>query len=473
MSFDLPKSSYADTLGFRIGVGYSLLLVVSFVFLAQIAYIFLGSNLERQDREQVQQEVTSLRNEYSEGGRAAFDERVRHNDLVRKNNPFFTRILAQPQQGQGEQVFFPQYWEEFDLEVIDRRGFSPDHWVLLPSTINPYIFLEIYSTKMPDGFRFQVGISTADRKATLARFRETSLFAALPLLVLCLVGGAFLSWHFLRPIRHLIETVSQVRAGDMSVRAPRSYSGDELDRLGGLFNDMIERLNKLLLGMRHALDAIGHDLRTPMTRFRNRMERALQVPAEPEQYRQTITVALEESERILTLLNTLLDLTEAEAGTLRLNVEDADVVALVSDLVEMYGVVAEEKGVSLHLQTPGTVHAPVDRVRFSQAIANLLDNAIKYTPSGGEVWLKVVIVGAELQLVVADSGVGIDPEDLEQVWERLYRGRRGVSKGLGLGLSLVRAIAEAHAGKVAAENRPEGGAVFSLSLPLHAVTNGP
>lgn len=462
MSFRFRWKKINSTIGLRIAAGYSLLMLLSFLVLMVIAYFSLSATLARHERDQVSVELQSLRAQYLEGGMDSFEQTVLKNDQFRKNNPFFTRVVDRA--GQTVRMYFPQYWLEFDLAALEKLPpASPGSWTRLPSLGRSYE-LEILSEELPDGFRFQVGISTEDREATLTRLKETLLFATIPLMALGLSGGVLLAQRSLRPVRHLIGTVTAINAGQLEARAPRTYKGDELDDLGRLFNEMLEKIRTLINGMKNALDAVAHDLRTPMTRFRNLAENALQQDAGLQAYQEALQGCMEESDHILRMLNMLMDISEAETGTLQLNRKEVDFSALVINVAEMYRYVAEEKGVEVTTSIAPHIGANLDPERISQALANLLDNAVKYTPAGGRVDLTLTTGPGRLHIRVADTGIGIDAEDMDRIWERLYRGRHDNTKGMGLGLSLVRAVIKAHGGDVTAQNRAEGGAVFEISL---------
>lgn len=454
---------YNSTIGWRIAAGYSLLMLFSSVVLMAIAYFFLSSTLVRNDREQVSLEMQSLLARYVDGGWPALEQTVLKNDQFRKNNPFFTRIVDPA--GRTVKLFLPQYWTEFDLAALELQPPASDGWTRLRAKSYSYE-LEILSEEVADGVSLQVGISTEDRQAQLRRLEETLTMAVLPLLLLGLSGGALLANRTLRPLRHLVQTVSAINAGQLEARAPRSFQGDELDNLGRLFNEMLDKIRLLIDGMRNALDAVAHDLRTPMTRFSNRAEAALRQDAGPQACREALQDCVEESEIIIRMLHMLMDISEAETGTLQLNRREVDLSDLAFSVAEMYRFVAEDKSVQVATSISPHVRASLDPERISQALANLLDNAVKFTPPGGRIDLSLSSDSDRLHICVEDSGIGIDTADLERIWERLYRGgQQGSGRGMGLGLSLVRAVIKAHGGEVSAQNRPEGGAVFKISLP--------
>jgi signal transduction histidine kinase len=280
-------------------------------------------------------------------------------------------------------------------------------------------------------------------------------------------GGMFLASRTLRPIRSLVETLqSTIETGKMDVRAPRSRTGDELDVLAKLFNFLLEKINVLITGMQNSLDNVAHDLRTPLMRLTGIAETALRSEQNPEGLREALADSLEESKRIASILNTLMDISEAEVGTMRLHPEEANLHLLIEDAVDLYRHVAEERDIRIQASCPKDLALTVDPNRIRQVLANLLDNALKYSPPGGRVEIRAFRRQHEIVVTVSDTGIGILPEELSKVWDRLYRGDKSRSeRGLGLGLSLVKAVVEAHKGRVDVSSEPGAGSTFFVYLP--------
>jgi signal transduction histidine kinase len=448
---------------FRLSLWYAGLFIAS-SFLTLIAtYFFLASILRAVDQQAIVSELKELASEYNSYGVSDFQQEVAGNLQYRKKNPFFIRLTDWT--NRTLQVVNHELWDEFDLNLLEKEALR-ESWIYFPARHDDYDLM-LASVQLQDGRWLQLGRSSETRQKTLERFSEVFVIIALPLAFFAFAGGTYLAARTLRPIRHIIQTVQSIRTGDMEARVPQSGVGDELDELARLFNEMLDRINALIIGMKDALDNVAHDLRTPMTRLQNIAETALRVGQDGNLCREALTDCLEESDRVLHMLATLMDIAEAESGGMHLHQSVINLSPLLSRIMDMYQYVAEEKEVQMSLSLPQVLNAAIDRDRMSQAIANILDNAIKYTPSGGQITLEAYQIADTCVIKVKDTGIGIPQTDLPKIWDRLYRGDASRStKGLGLGLSFVKAIVNAHKGDVSASSPPGQGSCLTIVLPL-------
>jgi heavy metal sensor kinase len=457
-------SQLRKKVGFRLTIWYSGIFILGALFLFALAYLLLSSSLSKQDHEAIQLRLEELSALYQTGGRELLEREVTVEKKFEKKIPFLIRLSG----SDNETLFLdiPYQWMEFDIKQLDKM--TPDataKWTRLPAR-NSKNVLEVASIPLSNDYLLQVGKSTEDREKILNHFREVFAAVMVPLILFGFAGGAFLAFRALRPIRHLISAVRSVGPNRMDTRVPSPQTGDELDELATLFNGMLEKIEALINGMRDSLDNVAHDLRTPMTRLRGIAEIALRSGQNLETCREALADSIEESERILTMLNTLMDISEADTGAMKLDLESVNVSALIHGVAELYRYVAEDKGVLVHTKVSNDLCLSADPNRMRQILANLLDNAIKYTPSGGRIDVEAHHRGQEIIILVKDTGIGIHPEELPRIWDRLFRCDQSRSqKGLGLGLSLVKAIVQAHRGQIEVLSEPGKGSNFIISLP--------
>jgi signal transduction histidine kinase len=457
MRLKLP-SRVRKTLAFRLALWYSAIFIVSSVILFIVSYLFLSASV-RDNQKDVQSKLRKYLSLAQRGGipaveRAAGDRR----------NTFFVRIVDL-----GNQTVFlsnPQLWEKFDVKPLHDQP-AQGQWQYFPAKSDADV-LELTSADLPDGYVLQVGKDIEDRMEILEDFRETTVAVMIPIILIGLAGGAILAFRAMRPIRNLLHTTqSIVDTGRMDARVPTRQSGDELDELVSLFNRMLERIEGLIKGMREALDNVAHDLRTPMTRLRGIAEMALRSDSSRQnEQKEALADCLEESDRVLTLLNSLMDISAAETGTMKLDLAALNVSGLIEEIVDLYEHVAEEKNVAVSFNCPKNVCITADQNRMRQVLANLLDNALKYTDPKGSVLIDAYEQDGQIVIRVRDDGAGISPAEISKIWDRLHRGDASRSQpGLGLGLSLVAAVVQAHQGRIGVQSEPGSGSVFTLYLP--------
>jgi heavy metal sensor kinase len=446
-------------IGLRLAAWYAIVFVITSLAIVLLTYRLLEASLAERDRQLVNSTLREYSQRYAAGGLRSLADAVEIEQRSGRQERLFVRVVR----GSSETLFLsaPYAWGDFDVSRL--TGIDGLEQVLSDSGTAR---LEVASGRLADGTLLQVGKSSESREALLARYRTVLAIVSLVIVVVGLVGGAIVTRSTLEPIRQLIAAVRGIiRTGRIDARVAVRPEHDAINELSALFNEMLDRITTLIRGMEHALDNVAHDLRTPMTRLRGVAERALQSD-DTQVHREALVTSLEESERILAMLDTLMDISEAETGTMRLDVTDVAVTGIVADVVELYENIAEDKQIAVTANVDDGLTVPADPRRLGQVLANLLDNAIKYTPPGGKVSMSARRDGAVVRLDVTDTGIGIASHDLPHVWDRLYRGDQSrAERGLGLGLSLVRAIVAAHGGTVDVAAEPGRGSTFTVRLP--------
>lgn len=450
----------------RLTAWYSGFLTLSLLAVFCAVYLALGSALRKGDQEVLRAKLKELASEYKDEGLAE----VRRISSEKRFGGFLVRIadarnrtlfVSAPEEKVAPPAVIAaleagsKTWKRQDAVPFPKRG-----------------TFEIANAHLRGGGVLQVGRSSQHREILLTRFRHICAAVALPMILLAVFGGAFLARRALEPIHQLNETVRGIiETGKMDARISPQKTAGELRELVISFNQMLEKIDALITGTRGVLDNVAHDLRTPITRLRGAAEVALQNPRDSAAAQEALADCVEESERVITMLNTLLDISEVETGAMKLNLQRVDAAAVAREMADMYRDVAEEKNVALTIAAAAAEPCLViaDENRLRQAVGNLLDNAVKYSAPGGEVRVEVKGAADRVMISIRDSGVGIPAEEIPHVWERLYRGDKSRSqRGLGLGLSLVSAVVQAHGGACEVKSEPGSGSTFTLQLPAAA-----
>ena len=429
---------------------------------AVLAYVYWSTALliERQLEATVRAEFQALDAQFRTGGMESLVDDVRRRsngakDAIYLVTNFMGRRLAGNLDGIPERAVKGRGWIEFTYAVENLGGIERRQaWA--------------YHTQLDNGAVLLVGRDIEEKRRFADLVRRALLLALVITIVLGIAGGLLMSRNFLRRIDVITAASRSIMAGDLSRRVPVSGSGDELDRLSIGLNEMLDQIQRLMAGMREISSNVAHDLRTPLTRLKARMEGALRSAVDPAN-RRVLKKTIEEADHLLATFNALLSIARTEAGQAREGLEVTDLEVFITELAELFTPLAEEAGGKLVTETSGPVMVLADRQLLAQAVSNLIDNALKYgiaaSAPGPEILLALRSGPNEAAIVVADRGAGVPLADRKRILERFVRLDEARSKpGSGLGLSLVQGIARLHGGKLAiSDNEP--GLKVELTLP--------
>jgi len=460
-----PTTRRPRSLALRLTLWYSGIFAVSSALAFAFVYVLIVATVQQRTNEDLGEDVEEFAELYRSEGRARVEHEMRldtKGDEAKKS--FFrlwsrdgrlllaTDLTAFPEVGPPPaSLFQPGGAAELGFETLNLPG--RDHPVRA-----------VYGAISPD-LLVEIGESVEDDEEFIAALLRGFLAPSLAFALLGLPVGWFLARRALRGVEDVTRTAAAIAAGELDRRVAVPGEGAELVRLAQVFNAMLDRIQALVLGMRDIADHLAHDLRSPLTRIRAAAELAQQSGSADGAELSLAATAAEECDRLLEMISTNLEITETESGAADLRLADVDLVELVSDACELFQTVAEDRDLKLTAALPAQCRLRADRQRLQRVIANLLDNALKYTPPGGQVTVTLMDEGARVRLAFEDTGIGIAPEEAPRIFERFYRSDRSRSElGNGLGLALCLASVRAHGGEMSVDSAPGRGSTFTVTL---------
>ena len=465
MSLKKP-SLFRNRLSFRLTVWYAGIFTVSALIAFLLFYTFITSVIqERTDQELLNQagKFSSVLQE--QGIEAVEDFAILEAQEAGVRKVFF-RLLYPT--GQAFSSSNMSHWKDIGvhkaaieqllagngnaLETVDLRA-RRDEVRVLYTLIGPGVIL-------------QVGQSMENYVRIIDAFRGTFLITMALLIGMATGVGWFMARRAVSGVEIITRTAQAISGGTLAKRVPVKDRGDEIDQLAMTFNQMLDRIETLVTEIRQMSDNVAHDLKSPLARIRGSAEITLTTATSMAEYESMAASAIEECDRLLDMINTMLLISKTEAGVDKPAQEKIDLAHLVREACELFGTTAEDKGLNLTCDAPETFALRGDTRMIQRMVANLLDNAIKYTRPGGTVGVYLSEKDAEHAVIrVKDTGIGISGQDLPHIFERFYRCDQSRSEaGTGLGLSLARAIARAHGGDITVESRLGKGSLFVVTL---------
>ena len=442
---------------FQLTVLYAVMLAVSTVAVAIFLYWATIGFLQRQTDSTIEVEITGLREQYRlrglNGLNRAISDRIRSGKDPEALYLFADRQLR-PLAGNMSEwpdlVSRADGWNSFTNQ-IDGRPVPARARVLA----------------LPEGLLLLVGRDISDLDRLLSLAGTALAWGAGLVIALSLVGGLFMSNQVLKRVESINETTRRIVTGDLSQRVQTHGTRDEFDQLAENLNRMLDQIEHLMGGIQHVGDSIAHDLRTPLTRLRHSLETAA-AGKDSDTMREHVQGAIEDADGLLATFSALLRIARIESGGYAIRKEAVLLPQLVADAMELYEVVAEERKIAVILELSDARSLSGDRDLLFQLVVNLIDNALKYTPAGGELRIAVTSDDSSIGLSVQDTGCGIPESDIENVTRRFYRvdGSRA-EPGSGLGLSLVRAVVDLHGARLSFTNRSPG-LLVAVNFPVPA-----
>ncbi len=441
-----PRRGLLRSAGVRFAILYALLFGISAFALALFLWWATAGLLDRQVDAAIRADAQGLREQWEDGGLPAMVLTVR--DRLASNiddDAIYLLVDSSLHRIAGNLEHWPAgvpmtgQWFEIPIQREGARSLA-----------------RVDRFDLPGGFHLLVGRDIHVRARLRSLLTDALLWAMLAIVVLGSVGALVVRGLFSSTIADVSQTTEAIIAGDLTRRVPLSGRGDEFDRLAETINDMLERIARLMGGVRQVSNAIAHDLRTPITRARARLEDAALHASGEADLRAALERGQADLDSIIAVFQALLRIAEIEAGARRSAFAPFDLAALLADLAELYGAVAEDGFLQLELRCPDRLPGFGDRDMIQQAVANLLDNAIKFSPPGGMIRVEATD-GADLTIMVADRGPGIPEPDRKHATERFFRGEAARNTpGSGLGLALVQAVATLHGGELLLRDNDPG-----------------
>lgn len=461
------RLSFSNTLAFRLTLWYAVIFTLSSCIAFLLFYTLVTFIIhDRTDQELIGQARRYAAILSTQGTEEVTRAVVMEAQAAGVRKVFFRLLYPN---GQTFSSSTMTYWNDITVNLSAIRDLLEGKTYVIETIAIPdrKQRVRVLYAMLGPGVVMQVGESMEGYSRFLDIFKGILFFTMAFLLLLSAGVGWFMAKRAVSGVEAVTRTARKISEGLLEERVPLKDTGDEIDLLAKTFNEMVDRIQILVREIKEISDNIAHDLKSPIARIRGAAEVTLTTSHSLGEYENMAASIIEECDRLLGMINTMLLISKTEAGVDKPVLEEIDLSALLKDTCELFSPGAEDKGVSLSCAAPSSVLIKGDIRMIQRMLSNLLDNAIKYTPPGGTIKVSLSKGFSEgISISISDTGIGISPDEAPHIFTRFYRGDHSRSTaGIGLGLSLSRAIARAHGGDIAVDSTPGKGSVFTVTLP--------
>jgi signal transduction histidine kinase len=458
-----------NRLSFRLAVLYAVIFTVSTAIVLLILYNRVASIAQGRVDDELVEETDDFEKLLAASGVAELKRQMQLEAAAEDEYPIFYRLFSE-----DGNLLASAAGSENNPLPIDRSGSKqPDGkgnaaFETLSPAGGTYKIRTIHR-KIGPGLILQVGLSLEESQTYLVVFRRLLYLILIPVMLLAALAGGFMSNQALAGIEEIAKAADDIAHGNSRKRVQVTHRSLEIDRLSASFNAMLDHLHVLLQQMREMTDNIAHDLRSPLARIRGYAEMALIGANSKDDLEQAAGNTVEECDNLINLINTMLEIAELESGITPVKTQQIDLNRLIQEAGALFSQIAKDKNIHLDMELQKTAVLMGDKGKIQRMVTNLLENAIKYTPAGGSVTISAAITKTTAEIRVSDTGIGIAPTDIPRIFQRFYRCDASRSEpGLGLGLSLAKALAECVGGTLTVDSRVNAGSTFALALPAAA-----
>lgn len=460
------KRTTNHTVSTRLTLWYALFSAIFCMSIFTVVSVKMRHNAQKRVDNSIKTELGEFKRIYEQEGLGELQEEFRTETEAQGANELFCRLIT-PQNiplatsNTNGWMQLPEILQNIPLPKDDRPQFN---------TIYPaesHFNTRMGSAKTADGNIIQFGFNLHSENKSHAKIQRILTIGSLLLLILNAISGWVISRRAMSGVRRVTKAVSNIEKDSLDCQVSFGNEGLEINELVNAFNLMLSRIQSLISEIKEVSDNVAHDLRSPITRMRGSAETTLTGPQEIEAYREMGQTILEECDSLTEMINTTLEIAQTESGLVQISYTPLDLREILTTAIELFEPVAEEKQIRFLSDLPDDpLIIPGDKTRIQRICANLIDNAIKYTPVGGKVSLRAFNEDGHIHIEISDTGPGIDPTEKERIFDRFYRGEKSrSSSGNGLGLCLARTLIHAHGGTITVQSEPKKGSTFIVIFP--------